>query len=207
MNAIAVVAVRAALAGQAARGAVWLKLALFLPLFLGAAALSIGKGSPPPTPGESAEQETPRTTVQAPVRPGKDLAGDPLPPGALARLGTVRWRHSHRTADLATAFSPDGKIVVTVGDGTLKRWDTATGKLLGQFSGRNLGAVQYAPNGRWLVGQSGDLLDPASGEVARRLVPGGRPLAFTPDSALLATAAADHTVTLWNTATGAVTHQ
>src|SRR5712691_13389498 len=160
MKANAAVAVRAPLAGQAARVAVWLKLALFVPLILDAATFGIGKGSLPPTPGESAAQETPRTTEQASVRPGKDLAGDPLPPGALARLGTVRWRHSHRTADLATAFSPDGKIVVTVGDGTLKRWDTATGKLLGQFSGRNLGAVLYASNGRWLVAQSGDLLDP-----------------------------------------------
>src|SRR5438128_1340950 len=111
MNANPAVAVRAALAGQAVRGAVWLKLALFLLLILGAATFGIGKGSLLPL-GESAAQETPRTTEQAPAQRGKDLAGDPLPPGALARLGTVRWRHSHRTADLATAFSPDGKIVV-----------------------------------------------------------------------------------------------
>jgi len=67
------------------------------------------------------------------VQPGKDLLGDPLPRGAFVRLGTARWRHAHSSAYLHTTFSPDGKTVVTQGDGTLKRWDTATGKLLGQI--------------------------------------------------------------------------
>src|SRR5262245_25235824 len=135
-----------------------------------------------------------------------DVYGDPLPPGAFARLGTLRWRHHHNTADLVVAFSPDGKTVVTGGNGTLKRWDVATGKLLAQFPGTYFGRVLSAPNGRWLVESSGDLLDATSGQVVRRLTAGGYPLAFAPDSSLLATSA-ENLVTVSSTASGQAQHQ
>src|SRR5947209_3949515 len=59
-----------------------------------------------------------------PAPPGKahlDLRGDPLPEGAVARLGTLRWRH----ADTVTfvAILPDGKAVLTAAqDNTVRLW-------------------------------------------------------------------------------------
>jgi hypothetical protein len=42
-----------------------------------------------------------------------DLHGDPLPPTALARLGTVRFRPVSRVDSLA--FAPDGQTLATAG--------------------------------------------------------------------------------------------
>src|SRR5262245_33264055 len=62
-------------------------------------------------------------------QPLKDRHGDALPPGAVARLGTVRLR---TTAD-AFLVSSDGKTLLTVSGGrTVGRWDAATGLLLGE---------------------------------------------------------------------------
>jgi WD40 repeat protein len=59
-----------------------------------------------------------------------DLYGDPLPPGAIARLGTTRLRHI-RSHIKDAAFSGDGKILASVGwDSRLHLWDTANGKEL-----------------------------------------------------------------------------
>src|SRR5262249_12461201 len=56
-----------------------------------------------------------------------DQYGDPLPDGTLARMGTVQLRHER----LATAaFSPDGKMIATVGSNSLRLWDARTGKLI-----------------------------------------------------------------------------
>ncbi len=65
-----------------------------------------------------------------------DRYGDALPPGAVRRLGTVRYRF----AGSGATFLADGKTVATVGQGNvIPLWDARTGRLLreipiGKFS-------------------------------------------------------------------------
>src|SRR5215831_11722185 len=64
--------------------------------------------------------------------PRVDRYGDPLPAGAIARLGTVRWRHGDGASFVA--FLPGGKEVLSVGrDEFVRIWDAATGKEVRRF--------------------------------------------------------------------------
>jgi WD40 repeat protein len=58
----------------------------------------------------------------------RDLHGDPLPAGVVARLGTVRWRHHEGAARLA--FSPDGRYLLGSSGRVLHVWERATGHLV-----------------------------------------------------------------------------
>jgi WD40 repeat protein len=61
-----------------------------------------------------------------------DLHGDPLPAGAVARLGTLRFRHDSNV--VFAAFLPDGKRVVSVGaDGVACAWEFPSGKQVGRL--------------------------------------------------------------------------
>jgi WD40 repeat protein len=77
-------------------------------------------------------------------RPRPDRYGDPLPEGALLRLGTVRLRSRSLYGELA--FSPDGKTLATL-DGTL--WEVATGKCLAGFKKprENISSLSYSRRG------------------------------------------------------------
>jgi RNA polymerase sigma factor (sigma-70 family) len=61
-----------------------------------------------------------------------DAQGDPLPPGAIARLGTIRWRHA--SAVYFISMLADAKTVVSAADDRYVRiWDLASGKQLHRF--------------------------------------------------------------------------
>jgi WD40 repeat protein len=99
---------------------------------------------------ESAESAAPRL----------DAAGDPLPAGAIARLGTIRFRHG--CAIEAIAFSADGKTVASAAnDGSIVLHDTSTGRRLRSFKPETTGAasgsgvVACAPDGRTLAASWG----------------------------------------------------
>jgi len=59
-----------------------------------------------------------------------DAYGDPLPRGAVARLGTVRWRHGGASA---FAFTRTGDTLVSVGGSAIQFWDVKTGKVVRSF--------------------------------------------------------------------------
>jgi WD40 repeat protein len=73
------------------------------------------------------------TEPVAPSKPPVDSEVGTLPPGALARLGSLGLRHEGDVGSVC--FSPDGKKIASVPqhDSTIRIWDSATGKLLHAF--------------------------------------------------------------------------
>lgn len=63
---------------------------------------------------------------------GKKDDGDPLPAGALARMGSIRWRHAGEVQFVE--FLPDGqKVVSAAKDRFVRIWEFPTGKPLRRF--------------------------------------------------------------------------
>ena len=82
--------------------------------------------------------------AQAPAKPRLDSLGDPLPDGAIARLGTRRLK----TVGLidSASFSPDGKRIVALASGMLHVWDAATGKELdGPWKAASVSSFAFSP--------------------------------------------------------------
>jgi WD40 repeat protein len=108
-------------------------------------------------------------------------------------------------------FSPNGKVLATVGDDTLRLWDPFTGKKLrGSNSEHDLISFAYfAQGGRTLVCSGGgaltevDLVDGRSlkRRARIRLAEGARSVAVSPDGALLGIGQWKK-VSLWDVATG-----
>ena len=81
-----------------------------------------------------------------------EAPGDPLPPGAVARLGTL----SLRPMDAITAFtfSADGKLLAIGGglnDEWLQIWTVDTGKFVRRLPESGVTALAFSPNGKILA--------------------------------------------------------
>src|SRR5436305_1353716 len=90
-------------------------------------------------------------TIVCAAPPAVDQYGDPLPPGALARIGTSRLRHSSMV--IGVCFAPDGKTLASCDwDNSVRLWDVATAKALAQFPnlGSSVASVHFSPDGKTL---------------------------------------------------------
>jgi RNA polymerase sigma factor (sigma-70 family) len=219
-------------------GTVKVKVIVGLLLLTGVLAAGVGALAPPPVadaPGSPAAKqpsaakapEPPKAEGQRPAR--TDRYGDPLPSGALARLGTLRFRPGDPIAHIA--FSPDGKLLATATQNmegnanlvSISLWDRASGKRLRQFGvgKRPPFALAFAPDGQTLAAQDerGEihLWDMGTGKELRRIAAGGIVFetgggpagqirgvgfVFSPDGKALAARGPDKAIHLWETATG-----
>jgi WD40 repeat protein len=152
-------------------------LRLFLSGLVLAAALSSSVG-----PAESELIAVPGTAEKA---PRVDVYGDPLPAGAIARLGSRRFRYGFL---LPNALSADGSTLLSASGLSIHVWECRTGKLLLQLWGESLldfGSPFLSPDGRQvgaLVGDNTVIWDVKTGQRQHQWkADGGVPFACAPD--------------------------
>jgi RNA polymerase sigma factor (sigma-70 family) len=144
-----------------------------------------------------------------------DRHGDPLPAGAIARLGTVRFRPG---APISTVIlSPDGKVVAVGNWGKgIYLYDTATGKELHRFAEeQTVNTLSFSPDGKRLASADRKdnairLWDVATVKEVGQFTghsQGVESVAFSPDGTTLASSSNDKTVRLWDVATGKEMHK
>jgi RNA polymerase sigma factor (sigma-70 family) len=194
-------------------------LALVLGVLGGAAALHVCGQAGKQPPSAQPDAKPPQKQVVA------EGDGDKLPAKAVARLGSVRFRHGDTL--LSVAYTPDGKFLVTTGkDLTVRVWDVASGKELYRVGLPNeeapleipaeLASLQLDKHVRAAVSPDGKLLVTALGGVVTvrelsggkelhrlrgRLV-GSNALAFTADSKAVLLAGMNGSLERWDASTG-----
>jgi hypothetical protein len=148
-----------------------------------------------------------------------DLYGDPLPNGALVRMGTIRLRlegDGQPSPVVALAFTLDGKAVVSADEhGAVCRWNPTTGQALSPRSQERgdvfRGSYALSPDGCYLAREdsrgTNKLWNLITGkEIFRGSywldAPFRSPIAFSPNGSLLVGSSADNSVRLWKTETG-----
>ena len=142
-------------------------------------------------------------------KPRVDLAGDPLPQGAVSRLGTRRWRTPGRVWSLA--FGKDGRTLLVGAGTTLLLYDLEKNERIRAFQGHRgvVGSIALLPDGARALTGSGD------GTMALwNLETGAKIRSYTghkdrvwsvrlsKDGATALSAGMDGTLGLWNVETG-----
>jgi WD40 repeat protein len=146
-----------------------------------------------------------------------DAYGDPLPPGAIARMGTLRDEVGCVTSRII--YSPDGRFLTsatTCETNPLRLWDPASGRVIRELkqldrSGRSW-PVAFSPDGKLIAAADGaDTIRVGKTDTGEKIreFPGHEVMtegmAFSRDSKVLVVS---HGTSLgfWDIATGARTH-
>jgi RNA polymerase sigma factor (sigma-70 family) len=192
-----------------------LKLALVfvaLVLGIGGAGLAGQDAATDPVPGVLLDSSPALPDLQVAdqknMPPAADVFGDPLPEGAVARLGTVRFRHGAFVTKIA--FALDGKVLISEGGGLgnvdVCVWDASTGRLRQRLADKTgTGSQPIATNGKALATVNGRLIDVTSGKELHRFPgAGGRVFAMSPDGQVVAGGEVNGQarIFLWDAATG-----
>jgi RNA polymerase sigma factor (sigma-70 family) len=195
-------------------------LALGVVMSIGAGiALSPWTAESPPYKAASASRGQPQPTAES-RQTKADRHGDPLPPGALARLGTTRWRHSSFAGGSSVWFAEDGKSLLSANHlGEVVQWDAATGRKVRRIlpedpeilknPDRFVPCIALSKDGRTVAfgGRDGSirLIDVARGQLRQRceghdgLV---NSVALSGDGQVLISRGNDLTVRTWDATTG-----
>ena len=153
----------AALATQAlgATAMIKLEVGLALGLLLGIAAGGVAMLTPraamAPIPQAERPAELPKAEDKAAAR--LDRYGDPLPPGAIARLGTLRFRIEAAGYVKELVFSPDGKMLAAASQGGLWLFDAASGKRMIAIRPPHTSfwRLAFSPDGKGLLAGAQDV--------------------------------------------------
>jgi RNA polymerase sigma factor (sigma-70 family) len=129
-----------ALAPLKVRGAALLGLALGM-LGLAAGLLPWAQPEAPRPELVQAQEKGPRKEE----KPAADVHGGALPAGAVARLGSLRWRHPARVL----VFSPDGRYLAATGN-TTHLFDAHSGELRHVLAGPSSHAF-FCPDNKTLI--------------------------------------------------------
>lgn len=148
------------------------------------------------------DAEAPGTKDTRPAR--TDDNGDPLPDGAVCRLGSLRFRQESGVGALSRA--PDGKTLASSGFQEVKLWGAATGQEIRRLAEAH-GPLAWSPDGNALATGIWQysvicLWDVATGKEIRRIPKNRflRSLAWSPDGKTLASAGINLNFHLWEAA-------
>ncbi len=129
-------------------------------------------------PDAVSAQEGPAAGLAVPrIGTRTDVLGDPLPEGALLRLGTKRFQHPSGPSQII--LSRDESVVLSIDEDDLIAWDSANGKQLWRKPMEFKGGIRVSAAGY-----------------------GIRPMAITPDDGTLVTPAGRGSIAYWDVANG-----